>query len=203
MTEEEIDRIFYHDFSHNKKLDKARDLLIIGLWTGQRIGDFKNINATNIKNGFIEITANKTGVDVVIPIHHQIEQILKKWNNDFPPALSAQKFNEYIKEIGREVGLTEIVSGAKMNPETKRKEEGEYPKYELMSSHICRRSFATNHYGKLPTLTIMAITGHQSEKMFFNYIQTTPKEYAEEMKSFWLKRAKENNLEEVKLKIVK
>lgn len=203
LTEEEIDRIFYHDFSHNKKLDKARDLLIIGLWTGQRIGDFKNINATNIKNGFIEITANKTGVDVVIPIHHQIEQILKKWNNDFPPALSDQKFNEYIKEIGREVGLTEIVSGAKMNPETKRKEEGEYPKYELMSSHICRRSFATNHYGKLSTLTIMAITGHQSEKMFFNYIQTTPKEYAEEMKSFWLKRAKENNLEEVKLKIVK
>ena len=39
--------------------------------------------------------------------------------------------------------------------------------------------------------------------MFFNYIQTTPKEYAEEMKSFWLNRAKENNLEEVKLKIVK
>lgn len=174
LTEEEINKIFNYDFSNNERLDKARDLLIVGLWTGQRIGDFKNINASNIKNGFIEITTNKTGTEVVIPIHYQVQKILKKWNNDFPPPLSDPKFNEYIKEVGRIVGLTSIVNGAKMNPETKRKEEGDFPKYELITSHICRRSFATNHYGKLPTPTIMAITGHQSEKVFLGYIQTTP-----------------------------
>jgi integrase len=203
LTEEEINKIFNYDFSNNERLDKARDLLIVGLWTGQRIGDFKNINASNIKNGFIEITTNKTGTEVVIPIHYQVQKILKKWNNDFPPPLSDPKFNEYIKEVGRIVGLTSIVNGAKMNPETKRKEEGDFPKYELITSHICRRSFATNHYGKLPTPTIMAITGHQSEKVFLGYIQTTPKEHAERMRELWLKQAKENNYEEVKLKVVK
>lgn len=202
LTEQEINKIFKHDFSANERLSRVRDLFIVGLWTGQRIRDFKNIKAANIKEGYIEITTSKTGVDVVIPLHPQIIEVLNRWEGNFPASLSDQKFNEYVKEVGREVGLTYLVSGSKINSETKRKEEGEFPKYELISSHICRRSFATNHYGKLPTQTIMAITGHQSEKEFLGYIQTTPKEHAEKMNELWLKQAQENNYEEVKLKIV-
>ena len=44
-----------------------------------------------------------------------------------------------------------------------RKKTGIYKKHELVSSHICRRSFATNLYGKIDTLTIMKITGHKTE----------------------------------------
>jgi integrase len=54
-----------------------------------------------------------------------------------------------------------------------------YPKYELVSSHVCRRSFATKLYRKIDTLTIMKITGHKTEKQFLEYIKITPKEYAE------------------------
>ncbi|GAA5087112.1 phage integrase SAM-like domain-containing protein [Chryseobacterium ginsengisoli] len=203
LTEHEINKIFKHDFSNNERLSRVRDLLIIGLWTGQRIRDFKNIKASDIKDGYIEITTSKTGMDVAIPLHDHVIEILKKWDGNFPTSLSDQKFNKYVKEVGEEVGLTYLVNGSRINPETKRKEEGEFPKYELISSHICRRSFATNHFGKLPTHTIMAITGHQSEKEFMGYIQTTPKEHAEQMKNFWKKQAEENNFEEVKLRIVK
>ncbi|WP_375180883.1 tyrosine-type recombinase/integrase [Chryseobacterium sp.] len=203
LTEQEINKIFKYDFSNNERLSRVRDLLIIGLWTGQRIRDFKNIKASDIKDGYIEITTSKTGMDVAIPLHDHVIEILKKWDGNFPTPLSDQKFNKYVKEVGEKVGLTYLVSGSRINPETKRKEEGEFPKYELISSHICRRSFATNHYGKLPTHTIMAITGHQSEKEFMGYIQTTPKEHAEQMRNFWKKRAEENNFEEVKLRIMK
>ena len=97
-------------------------------------------------------------------------------------------------------GLTEITEGAKLieitvtengKKETVfRKKFGKYPKYELISSHICRRTFATNLYGKLDTLTIMKITGHQTEKQFLDYIKITPKEYAIKLKEYW----KKNNL---------
>lgn len=202
LTEEEIDKIFKHDFSGNERLNGVRDLFIIGLWTGQRIRDFKNIKENNVNKNFIEITTSKTGVDVVIPMHDHVIEVLKKRKGNFPPSISDQKFNEYIKEIGKEVGLTYLVNGSKINPNTKRKEQGEFPKYELISSHICRRSFATNHYGKIPTHTIMRITGHQSEKEFMGYIQTTSREHAEQMKDFWNTKAQEDNFDEVKFRIV-
>ena len=66
-----------------------------------------------------------------------------------------------------------------------RKIVGEYPKHELVSSHICRRTFATLLYGKIDTLTIMKITGHQTEKQFLAYVKITPKEYAEKLKALW------------------
>ena len=66
-----------------------------------------------------------------------------------------------------------------------RKQYGEFPKWQLVSSHICRRSFATNAYGTVLTLTIMKITGHKSEQVFLNYIKTTPKEYAYELRRSW------------------
>lgn len=59
-----------------------------------------------------------------------------------------------------------------------------YKKHELVRSHICKRSFATNLYGKIDTLTIMKITGHKTEAQFLSYIKITPKEYAEKLKAY-------------------
>jgi integrase len=52
----------------------------------------------------------------------------------------------------------------------KRKEHGRFAKWELVSFHIGRRSFAKNHFGKIPTPIIMAATGHKSESSFLKYI---------------------------------
>ena len=47
-------------------------------------------------------------------------------------------------------------------------------KWELVSTHTARRSFATNYYLKgFPTLTIIAIIGHKTEKSFRKYIKVT------------------------------
>jgi integrase len=43
-------------------------------------------------------------------------------------------------------------------------------KWEVLSSHIGRRSFATNFYGKIPTPLLMDATGHSTEQMFLRYI---------------------------------
>ena len=72
-----------------------------------------------------------------------------------------------------------------MNPETNRKEKGMYPKYELVTSHICRRSFATNFYAKMPTALIIRVTGHSTEREMLNYIAKPPIDFAEEMARYF------------------
>ncbi|EAR11712.1 hypothetical protein PI23P_00870 [Polaribacter irgensii 23-P] len=84
--------------------------------------------------------------------------------------------------------MNEEVNGSKSIKLKKgvwRKVKDDYKKHELVSSHIMRRSFSTNHYGKLPTPLIMAVTGHTTEKMFLNYIGKTANDNAETLNKFW------------------
>ena len=57
-----------------------------------------------------------------------------------------------------------------MSSVTKRVAFGMYPKYELITSHTMRRSFATNYFGKIETPIIMEITEHSRESTFLTYI---------------------------------
>jgi integrase len=70
-----------------------------------------------------------------------------------------------------------MIKGTKNNPESNRNVTGIFPKYELVSSHIGRRSFATNYYmsGRYNMSDIMEITGHSSEKTFLLYINKNKK----------------------------
>lgn len=196
LKEEEINLIYNQVFEQDY-LDNARDWFIVGLRTGLRISDFLKLTTENIEDGFIFKKTLKTDYPVIIPIHEQVENILAKRNGAFPRSISDQKFNDYIKIICEKAGFTEVVDGAKLtkvivkeNGKKKtlhRKQFGKFPKHELISSHICRRSFATNLYGKIDTLTIMKITGHSTESQFLGYIKITPKEYAEKLKAYWAK----------------
>jgi len=105
---------------------------------------------------------------------------------------------DYIKEVAKLANLNELTDGGKMMPvEIKgysnskeivyRKIAGNYPKHDLITSHCCRRTFATFHYGKLDTLTIMSVTGHKSEKQFLAYVKIKPKQHAIAMKNMWNK----------------
>ena len=166
----------------NKSLINARKWLLLGCYTGQRGGDlmsFHNqkivcINALSI----IEWKQQKTGKMVAIPVLPTIEKIV---NDSELKSISLQKFGIYCKEIGKLSGFNSLVPGRKTNPLTKLREKGMYPKHELMSSHICRRSFATNFYGIIPTPTLIQITAHSSEQMFLKYIGKTSYDHAQKM----------------------
>lgn len=52
-------------------------------------------------------------------------------------------------------------------------------KYKMVSSHCARRSFASNFYDLgIPAFIIMQITGHATEKQFFEYIDLSQKDLA-------------------------
>lgn len=201
LNESEINTIYNHDFSSSERLDNVRDLFIIGLRTGLRVSDFLKLKTTHIKNGYFEVETTKTGEFVKIPIHRQVETILSKRNGNLPYSISDQKFNQHVKEVCQIAGIDELIEGSKSTkiviqkksdttPEKAiyRKQTGVFPKYELISSHTCRRSFATNLYGKIPNRTIMAITGHRSEREFEKYVKRTKDEHANIVKDYWEKQ---------------
>jgi integrase len=187
ITESEIELI--KKFKGADYLENARDWLIIGCWTGCRVSDLMQLTNDNIQittkgQKFIRYTQSKTNKQVDIPIHSDVNEILERLGN-FPRPISDQRFNEWIKIVCRKSGLIQEVHGTRQNPKTHRKEMGTFQKWELVKSHSCRRSFATNHYNKLPNKLIMAVTGHSTEKMLLNYIGETENEHLSDFLSVW------------------
>jgi integrase len=167
------------------KLEKTRDLLVIGCWTALRVSDLMKLGDVKVhqdgKHEFIRLETTKTGTTVEIPLHEHVRQIRARWGG-WPPTISEQKFNEYAKQLCKQAGMDEPMQGevAKMitqrGQRVKRNVAGTYAKWELISSHTCRRSFATNFYASnaLSAGDIMQITGHATEAQFLEYIHTKP-----------------------------
>lgn len=155
-------------------LSNARDWLLISCETACRISDLMKLTKKNIvrlvsAQEIIQYTQEKTGVTVDIPILPYTKEIIIE-RDAFPRPISHQRYNDYIKLVCKKAGLNEEMYGAKMNSDSKRKVFGLYPKFELVTSHIGRRSFATNHYGRLSNFSIMLVTGHKTESQFLEYI---------------------------------
>lgn len=171
-------------------LENARDWLIISCLCGQRVSDFMRFNKSMIRNQknnagnivpLIEFTQVKTQSNVAVPLHKTILEILEKRNGNFPRAISSQKYNDYIKDVCKLAEFTEKVFGDKITifeDKSKRNVSGNFEKWELVTSHIGRRSFATNNYGRIPTSLLMSATAHTTEKMFLSYIQKTQTDQA-------------------------
>lgn len=173
------------DLSDQPKLDKVRDLFLIGCYTGLRYSDYSIINPKNVKGRFLEITQTKTGEPVTIPIREPVIKIFKKYHNELPPQISNQKTNEYLKEIGKKMDFLKV-STSKTFTKGGMKMTRSYIKWELLSTHTARRSFATNQYlAGVSSITIMAITGHRTEKAFMKYIKATSKEHAKLLQMHW------------------
>jgi integrase len=188
LTPTEIKEISNLELKTNLKLDRVRDMFIIGCYTGLRFSDIVNIRPEHINDGMIEITQVKTKEKVAIPVTKEVERLLSKYNNSLHK-ISNQKFNDYLYDVvkkceGLEIEVTKkTIQGGKQIVIKK-------PKYEFVSSHTARRSFATNEYMAkgLSVHDIMSITGHKTEKSFYKYIRQTPKENAERVKIIWKQR---------------
>ena len=73
-----------------------------------------------------------------------------------------------------------------MQAENKNRKEESFLKWELLSTHCARRSFATNLFKQgFPAISIMKITGHKSEKTFMRYIKVTEDEIANMLEDHW------------------
>jgi hypothetical protein len=184
LTQNEIDHITAIDYKLDY-LNNTRDWLIVCCETAQRVSDFMNFTKDQIrKDGddlFIEFTQEKTDKVMSVFITPKLADLLNRNDGNFPRKISAAKMNEYMKEVCEKAGLTTKVKGSKINKETNRKESGYYPKWELVTTKIGRKSFASNYFGKLENSLIMAQTGHQTESSFLAYVGKTQMSMAKQL----------------------
>ncbi|MBK9671947.1 MAG: tyrosine-type recombinase/integrase [Bacteroidetes bacterium] len=133
----------------------AKDWLIISCETGQRVSDFMRFKKEQIRYEgnvpLIEFTQVKTGKKMAIPLSKTVMEILNKRDGEFPRQISYQRYNEYIKDVCKIAKINEKVKSTKTKTKQKvtRKESGTFEKWELVTSHIGRRSFSTNNYGRI------------------------------------------------------
>lgn len=117
---------------------------------------------------------------MVIPLHPIVVEVLQKYQGNIPNSISNQKMNLYVKEIAEAAEINQPIVRS-ITRGNKREETIQY-KHQMISSHTARRSFATNAYlGGVPTISIMKITGHRTEKAFMKYIKISQQENADKL----------------------
>ena len=186
LNRKEIEKIYQLDLSkEDKSLEAARDLFIIGCFTGLRFSDMSKLHDNHfVDEKYIHIKTKKTNETVVIPLHSYVKAIRKKYQdenrNGLPRAFSNPAMNRFIKELGKLAGIDQPFTVIKTKGG--QRYEVTKPKYEFIVTHTARRSFATNAFlAEIPSISIMKITGHKTERAFMSYIKISQEDNARKL----------------------
>ncbi|MDJ1483099.1 site-specific integrase [Cytophagaceae bacterium YF14B1] len=165
------------DLSKQPRLERVRDLFLVGCYTGLRFSDLSNLTPHNFEEDFIHIRTVKTDDLLKIPVLPAIVPILKKYNYHLPK-ISGQKMNEYLKQLGK---MAELAGTAKKYEVKKAlRVARNVPKYELLTSHVARRTFITMSLKRgVPQATLIKITGHSDLRTMQRYVKITEQDTAE------------------------
>jgi integrase len=160
-----------------KALELSRGKFLIGAFTALRVSDFTRIEELNIKDNIIRIRTDKNDYPVVIPVHWVVREILDGGFN-LSEKISDQKINKQIKILCKYTGITTPTLLTKF--EAGKRIDTIKPKCDWVTTHTARRSGATNMFkAGIPSISIMKITGHRTEKSFLKYIKITQEENAQ------------------------
>lgn len=186
LTEDDINRLYALDFNDEaikaqiapfSNIEVTRDLFVLACWTGLRFGDWKDLTDANIEGENMIVHTHKTNTTVVIPLHPKVKAIINKYNGVLPRSVDKAHTIQHIRKCAELAGISQLVSLGRVQGGRSILRTG--PKYQFISNHTARRSFATNMYLKgVPAISIMAITGHTTEANFMKYIKVDKEQHA-------------------------
>lgn len=183
LSIDELNELYDYDLSEHKKLERVRDIFILGCATGMRYSDYSRISKWNIRNGQIHMNTQKGKTNIGVPLNKYSKGILEKYNYKLPK-ISAQKFRDYIKDACKKAGMLEDV--IKTSFIGNQRIEEKFKKYQLVSTHTARRTFITISLDKgMRPEIVMSITGHKSYSNFKKYIKLSNKSRELEMQRTW------------------
>lgn len=183
LTEDEIERIHnWHAITDVEKCVKRT--FLIEAYTGARNCDSERLSVDNcdINTDALTYVSKKTRTQVTVPVHENLMMYLRQRIDRHQPAAST--FNDTLRRICKECNINERVTVFRQGKE----ETGE--KWQFVTSHTGRRSFATNLYlrGVHPS-TIAHFMGHSSPDITMKrYIVTHFEADDKAMKFFKSKR---------------
>lgn len=166
ITTEERNAIAAHDLSSRPALEVQRDIFIFQCLVGCRVGDLMRFTSRNINAGVLEYVPHKTegksSAAPRVPLNAQALALVEKYKGvdakgRLFPYISPQKYNDAIKEVFTECGVTrcvqvqDAVSGEVVSR----------PINEVASSHLARRTFVGGLYAKVKDPNLIGrMSGH-------------------------------------------
>ena len=196
LDEQELLILGSLDLDQTPGLERARDLFLLGAWTGLRSSDLNRLTGDHInyENEIITIEMKKTGATVSIPFLPEAKRIIEKYKGEGLPTFSNQVFNRHLKTLGEK--LSKKIGELQITGERKGKD------FSNLTSHTGRRSFCSNMYARrIDPERIMVISGHKTKSEFFKYIKVSPED---RVKMFMddFNKSMDNTSEQSNLKIV-
>ena len=180
MSFDEIRNLINLDLKSKPQLGRVRDMFVVGCFTGLRQSNWDKINKETItvenEIELLEILTTKTKTLVYIPLLPPLKKVLLKYDYKLP-ITGKSHFGRKIKIAGKmilgDAAFNKVYSrgGLILGKVTE--------KWKVISSHVARRLFATNFFELGISVSIlMQITGHTTEKQFFDYIDVDQKKLA-------------------------
>lgn len=155
----------------------VRNQFIIGAYSGCRRSDFVRIDEDNIIDGYLTYVSQKTKIQAVVPVKPIILKIVGRGAKQ---VFSDVTFNKTIRNICQKCGINKKVKLFQSGEEV----TGE--KWEFVTSHTARRSFATNLYLRGADLySISKMMGHSSVTMTERYISCGLREQSEKVLAYF------------------
>lgn len=172
----EVEMIADFDLSANPALAVQRDIFVFQCLIGCRVSDLMRMTNDSVIDGAVEYIPDKTKGErpevLRVPLNNRAKEILSKYadskkGNMLLPFISPQKYNDAIKKIFTQCGITRIVTV--LNPTTGNEEKR--PINEIASSHLARRTFIGNIYKEVKDPNLVgALSGHkEGSKAFARY----------------------------------
>ena len=185
LSADEISRIDYFDIDRfyadkrvdfRRKMERVRDMFVLQTSLFQRHSDAVRINKSCFNRNIFRITQQKTGNVAIVDIDkYAIDakttyRILEKYNYEAPYKASIGNYNSNIHILMRDIGFDDLVRieekiGDKMVVR-------EVPKWQLISSHTCRRSAITINVLRGHNVhDLKRCSGHVDLRVFDSYVR--------------------------------
>lgn len=173
---EERNRIADFDLSFNPHLEAQRDIFIFQCCIGCRVSDMLCFKSSDIIEGEINYIPRKTKssdpATVKVPLNDRAKKLVEKYKGvdkkgRLFPFISAQKYNDSIKEFFSVCGITRMVTVL----DSATGKEIKQPINEIASSHMARRTFIGNLYRRVKDPNLIGkLSGHvEGSKAFARY----------------------------------
>lgn len=157
LTDDEIDRIIKYN-PRGAYRRYVHRMFVMECLCGARMSDCERMSTENIDDTgkFLVYVTQKTKTEVKVPIHKKLRPFLVCGTADEPVGgVSETHFNRIIREICKDCGIDSRVKVFQKGVEQSGK------KWQFVSSHTGRRSFATNLSKKgIPVEQIALMMGH-------------------------------------------
>ena len=185
-------------------MDLSRDIFLFQCYTGLRHSDVMALRKTDIEDGFMHLTIRKTGTYIENRLNRYAMRIVEKYmrqpGENLFPFLNMNSVELYLKQIGKLAGLTQQIR--KVEYRQHEKCETVYKKYELMTTHVGRKTFVVNSLDMGLTATqVIEYTGHSSIQAMEPYISISRKKKDEAMNVWDEHGSRKNEEEEIESQI--